>query len=526
MPNVKTLERQRACYAKDDRDLYDRLYRGGRAIREKKGLILPRNPAESEEWHKLRLEHFHYLPLAAQTIDEFAATVFQGDLDLLPTPPAGSSKRPELPPFYSEFFRAPKGNSRKTLVDLFYRSFIRSQIHRDHWLLVQFDDAPGARSRAEQEAVGALRARITELDADAVYDFEEDDDGLAWVKLRQRISNRDPLLEDDARRDRIRWTLIDREKIQAWEVEVEAGKEPDPKVEATPVEQPPRHRWAAAKRVPIVRVAVSDDLWLMDKLGSVLLEETRKRNALAWYERLCCYPQPWHKGDETLQERREANPSANQARGAANWLEIEREGELGYMEPTGQSLEHLAKRLEAMRQEIAQVTHNMASALGPEAAAQVQSAASKVRDSVAKQLLAAAYADDVRKAATELMRLVSIGREEAFEWEALGLDQHDISDVAGTVDEALKVQGLAIPSETFHRRYAKRTARRILSGDPPDVLEQIDVEIDAAEMPTAEELARQRLGMPKPGDQGYEGDEGDDGAKPPKGDAKKKPADE
>jgi hypothetical protein len=514
VPTVQTLDRKRATYLKSDRDLYEALYRGGHAIEAVKRKLLPQRPAEQRPWYDLRLQQFHYLPRVAQILDELAASVFQGDLEVLPRPAAGQSQRPSLPPFYEEFSADPLGGNRRVkLVDLLYRGVLRAQVHHDHFYRVLFPDVrlPEEASRADQESAGGLRARLEEVHADAVLDFKEDAAGrLLWVKLAYRICDDDPLRADSERRDLLRWEIIDRERIRVFELQVEAGKDPKPGEEVPQVRED-LHRWAAAQRVPVVRMVLGDDVWLMDRLGSMAVAETRKRNGLHWYEELCCYPQPVHLGEETLGEIQATDPNVNRARGATVWLEGGKEDEFSYLEPTGESLAHLAGRLESMGHEIATVVHQAASALGPEAARQLQSAASKVRDSVAKRLIADCYADDVKKVALELYELVSIGRGEDYGWEVLGLEQHDLGDVEDATGEAQKVQGLRVPSETFWRRYWKRFIRRALPGEPAAEYEKMDREIETADLEGGETPDRDE----EPEDEDPEADEMGEGGPMP-----------
>ena len=481
MATVKTLNRTRASYHKALRTLYEALYRGGHALEAHKAELLPQRPVEHLSWWNLRLAQFHYLPRAAQIIDELSGMVFQGDLELLPKPESKGGERPDLDPFYTEFFADPIGGNQKVrIVDLLYRGLLKCQIHRDHFYRVLFPDVVvgEGESRGDQEKKGGLRARVEHLFADAVLDFEEDASGLVWVKTLHRIENRDPLVADEARRDTLRWEIIDRTSIRVFETTVEVGKVPDENVEV-PEKSNLVHRWAEKQRVPIVRLCVGDDVWLMDRLASMVVAETRKRNGLHWLEELACYPQPVHTGESSIKEQRETDPNRNASRGATVWLEGDKDDTFEYLEPGGTSLEHLAKRLDAMGHEIATVVHQAASALGPEASKQVQSADSKVRDSVAKRLLAEAYADDTRKVAVELMQLVAIGRREEIEWEATGLDQHDIEDVSEATTEALTVQAVKIRSETFQREYAKRFVRRVMPGMSTNDYEKMDGEIDA-----------------------------------------------
>jgi hypothetical protein len=481
LPTVKTLDRKREDYLGEERKLYEALYRGGHRLEKLVDKILPKRPMESASFWEARKALFHYLPRAAQIIDHLTGMVFQGDLEIL-AKAEGDKERPTLPDFYNEFFEDPLGGNPKTkIVDVWFSGLNRAQIHANHFVRVVFPDTDlgETASRGDQESAGALRAKLRMIDADSVFDYEEDPAGLVWIKIATKIEDRDPLVEDKDRTCLYRWQVIDRKTIKTYELSVEYGKEPKPD-EEVPLKDEVEHRWAKADRVPVVRLGLGDDVWLMDRIASMGVAETRKRNGLNWLEEVCCYPQPVHKGDESIKERQEADPSQNTKRGALYLFEIGPDEELEYLEPGGTSLDHIAKRLEAMGHEMATVVHQAASAQGPEAAKQIESAASKVRDSVAERIIAGCYADEVRKAAAETCDLVAIGRGEAFRFEALGLEQHDIADVAEAAAEAVTVQGVNVPSKTFRTRYMKRFIRRVLPGEPDKEYETMDKEIDAA----------------------------------------------
>lgn len=498
MPKVRDLNRKRDDYFADDWKRNEALYEGGRKISDLKEVILPRRPAETDDWYALRLASFHYLNRTAKVIDEFAGSIFADDLLVLAARPSRSAERPALDQAYIDFVADPTGANTGTLGSLLYDGWIQAQIRREHFFAPHFagGELPEGASRADQERVGGLTPRLREIPADAILNLHRDEHGLAWAMVRYRIESTEPLASGEPK-SLFLWLLVDRQQVRTFELQVERSvREPDGDLDATEVAAK-GHRWANARNglgiCPIVTLCAANTAWLIDRIALHAIAETRKRNALFWYEDLCCYPVPVHTGQSGLKEVGEERDGANRKRGAQYWLEGDQGDVFEYMEPAGQSLEHLAKRIDSFGHELSEVVHQAASALGPEAAAQVQSAASKVRDSIAKRLLAASFAEDVRACAREILDLVAFGRGEDVQFEVAGLSAHDIEDAGLVADEAGKVQSLTIPSPTFHREYAKKVARGVLTGVVPlEKLEQMDAELDAADesafaLPTAAE---------------------------------------
>ena len=487
MPTVEVLDQCRADYLPDVWRRYDLLYEGGYKIRQAVREFLKKHPFELASWYEQRLARFHFVALAAPIVDEYVSSVFQTSAQMLPAKNGGAEA--EAPPawYADEFLPNPCCDHRGDFDEYLFHALLCSLRKRETWTLVTFPDAPAAlprpEDRAQQDEAGLLRARLMPVDPLCVIDAGWDDQGLVYAMVKTRQPIVAPLVPD-GKKDRIWWTLYQREAISRWELEIERDRlAPDKTAEPTQIVSDQRHRMAGHKRVPLVCLRQPDGLWLMDRLGDIAEEYLRKRNSIAWFEDMVCFPQLTHEGDETLQQAKEsgeAQERVNTRRGVQHVWEIAKGDTLEWLEPKGHSIELVNERTEKLVEAGHRVAHLMASAIGPHAARAVQSAASKVRDSVQKRVVCERYAQDVRRYAAEIMNLVSIGRGEPIEWATSGLDQHDVVDAEAVAAEGLTVQGLNVPSLRFKQLYAKRLVRLLLPGEETAELDAIKKEIDSA----------------------------------------------
>jgi len=482
MPKVRTLNEKRADYWDSVWRRYELLYEGGHKLDAEKGAFLPRRPRETPDMHTFRLTLFTYRNLFATTVDEIVSATLQAPIAM--NRPKDGETRPEPDAFYTEeFFPDPTGSGKGNWNDLFLDELTWALVKREAYIGISFDDAPDAKSLAEQDAAGGLRARVECVSPERVINLKRDRNGLEWVML----FDREKLPDLEKPRDRLTWTRIDRKAIEKFVLEVDRGKEPDPEADA-PSQGAKPHRFGAYRElgaVPIVELCFESSLWLGDKIGLLANEELRKRNGLNWYEEVASYPQPYHKGEGSLDDTGKTEEAKPQVRGAAWVIELEKEGDFGYAEPAGTSLEHLTRRLEQLERDFAKAIHATAAATGPQASAQIQSAESKVRDSVAKRILCERYAKKVRDVAVQVMDLVSFGRQDTDHvWQASGADRHDLAESGEGVDTLLKIQAVPdlMQSKTFRLEMASRTAQNLLlaHGVGTETLDQVAKEYAAA----------------------------------------------
>jgi len=489
---VKTLDQKRADY---DRDLwldYDNLYSGGKKIAKRASRWLIRNTAESRKWYDERIKRFSYKNTVGAIVDDYASTVLQEPLELRLSKPEGEGDRPEPDKFYTEeLWPDPTGTGEGDLNQLAFQMLTAAMVKKESWVMIAKPDTiPGFDpvNFAEQEAAGQLRMMLRPIDSENVINCHYDQRGLAWVRLRYRYAESNPLQElgpTQKEMETIQWTLYTRTTVTSWAIQVEKGNEP-PETEPVPeILEETLHHLSDANEglgaVPVRCFKLNETLWLLDRVSLVVIEEMRKRNALSWYEYLTTFPQLAHSGDDTLAPNLEDGEKGNAARGSQYTWEIEKGGTLEWMEPAGASLEHLAKRLEALERDIYKGVQQMAAAQGPGAAAAVQSGASKIRDNLAKTILCEMYASLLRSEFKQLAELVSQSRDENYDWEASGASRFETQDGMAAASEHALVQNLRFFEHcpTLVRTFSMRTVRKLLPDAPTATLDAISEEVEA-----------------------------------------------
>lgn len=516
---VSILDRKREDYRPEIWHRYRLLSAGGWRIEAEKALFLLKNPAESADWFKERLRRFRYKNIIGTIVSDYAASVFQAPLEVMlakpeapaapapapdaegETPAPAQPSRPEVPEWYRGMLKNPKGDGEGTFSDLMHRALAAALEVQEAWIAVELPETPDDvtfASRAAQEQAGNLDARLVWIKPETVIDYGWDQWGLAWVMLKGEERAVEPLQPEPETRT-IRWTFIDRKIVRRFALTLEKGKEPKPDDDAPELGAPVLHKLSTANdnrgAVPLVRMRLMPELWMLDRIASVGMEELLKRNALGWYEELSCFPQLLFKGD-AFQQEDDAQQGKNKKRGTQYRWEVGEKEDLSWLEPSGGSLEHVATRLEALEADIYKSVVQMAMAQGSGASSSVlaRSGASKMRDAIAKMVLCELYAKAAKDYGLQVLDLVTQARGESdLEWEVSGCDSFDIVDPEATVAWYAPAVALPHKSQTFRREIDKRFARQLLQGADTDTLDDIEREIDEADYPDPDALNAERM---------------------------------
>lgn len=490
---VSVLNKTRDDYRPKTWRKYHLLYKGGEEILAAASEFLIKNAAEHKNWYDERVKRFTYKNIIGPVIDDYGATVLQQPIKL--DLKKDGEKRPDPGEFYTEeLWPNPTGAGGKTLGDLAFDILTGAMAKGETWVRVGTPKGlPGYAydNLADQEKAGALRVQWNKIDPSHVINAYSDQFGLSWVMLRYRLPATKPitaLKPNEKPKERIQWTRISRKEISVWELEVEQGKNPKDDDLVNQVGETITHQLAEMGdrgTCPIQRFDLTSALWMMNRVSLVVVEELRKRNALSWYETLTCFPQLKHKGGNPIGGDAEEGQTA-QVRGAAFCYELpDKDEDLEWLEPGGASLEHNAKRLEAMERDIYKGVVQMAAAQGPGAAAAIQSGASKVMDNLAKSIICEKLAEKIRAFVGQLAGMSSFIRGDlGFVWEVSGASRFNTQDQEGAVKTGIMAQTLAFMahSETATRELAKRTALALLPDAPTEILDLIAKEIDAMEV--------------------------------------------
>jgi hypothetical protein len=325
-------------------------------------------------------------------------------------------------------------------------------------------------SRADEEKAGLLDAYLVPLCLHEVLDWGEDSVGaLSWVLIRQVEQVR--VTVDQPRVAVYRWFYIDGVSIRRWEWKQTAPEKPAPTPEDEAEELGTlQHNMGG---LPVVRLQIPRGLHAMRLLHDPALAHLRARNDLTWALGRTAHAMPWIK--------RKWGGDAPQV-GSGYYLELEHEDDFGWTEPQGNSFAVLRDDAKDLKEEIYRVVHQMALAADNDSSRMRASGESKQSDWQASDVVMSGYADLVRQAMREVVRIVSrvrTGTEQAVTVKGLdGWQTMDLMTFLTSSGLALEAKQL---SPTFRRVIARRQAERLLGDEVTAAeLEAIRAEIDGA----------------------------------------------
>jgi hypothetical protein len=436
---------------------YRDLYAGGEQFRANAASYLIRRHKEPPDIYAERLRRVFYENYLGSIIDWYAATLFrrepiitvEGDSDIGKT-------------FFSAFIENCdlKGTS---LTDFFRKQITEAMVSGSAYILVDFPQRIGEpRNRAEEEAKGWTRAYLVGYRPEEVINWGYDSNGrLDWVVLRTEFL-RQQRFESDRPDRRIRWTYFDKAEFRVFE----ASDEPQSRPRL--VAHGP-HGLATLNIVPLFKLELSEGLWLANKAGSLQLEHFNKSNALAWALTMGLFASPVIYSDREW----------HQVVGDSYYIQLGPEDRFGWTEPEGHVFQIAADNLERLKNEIYRVCYLMTQAGGAFATNPPQSGLSKQRDFTVTQEVLRAYGDAVKDTMKRVLTAIEAARGDGLRITVSGLDEFDIGDFSGELEDGIKLLQLAGASKTLRKQILKRLSLKYLCDVRQDIKDRIAQEIDA-----------------------------------------------
>lgn len=494
---VATLDRKHATYDADSWLAYDALYRGGKAFRALLDKFLPRNPDEPDQVYQARRREAYYRSYAGPIVDYFAAKLYSSPLSIK-AKSRTTGEEIKTDPFYASFKEDADGAG-TDLIDFMRARFASACVKGRAWWLVElpsYGDRPPA-NRAEWEERELGRVYLSPLDNEQVFDWEVDERGrLLWVIVYSKEMRR-----DDPRGDRDTvtetWRLYDREFVEtfvaSWKLDKQRPKE------ATSVSRE-QHGFS---RVPLVHVgfigtkgirvslgsrtlgvspAAVEGLWILNRIAEGQIEHFRLSCARSWNVKRTCYAMPVFK----LKSRRPP------VMGAGYYVMIDEGEDVTWCAPPTTHLEILGTAISEEKDEIYRVAQQMAAGIDNNAAAIGRSGKSKAVDVGETDVCLHVYGALCKGPIELTLELVTDGRaDKDLAWSVEGLDSFNTTDVTTTVDNAVAVMGLNIPSHTLTREVYSRVASQMLPHGTQATMDAIHDEL--RQNVTAEEFARPKV---------------------------------
>jgi len=440
---------------------YHDFYVGGEQLRRNAGDYLVRRQKEPAEVYGERLGRVFYENYLGSIVDWYAATLFRSE------PRIAFHGREE---FYADFLRDADLEGR-SLLEFSRRAFIQALVFQQSYALIDFPRvAAPAATRADEDALGRSRAYLVNFSPMDLINWRLDRHGnFEWAVLRTETSYQPDYLSADEVIER-RWTYYDKQNFRVY-----SQTEFTPRRESKPpepvLEDEGRHGLAELGRVPLVKLELTDGLWLANKAALLQQEHFNKSNALSWALHMGLFAMP------VIYSEREWH----QIVGEAYYIQLGPEDKFGWTEPEGHVYRLAAENLERLKDEIYRVCYLMNQAAGREARGLAQSAASKQRDQTVTHEVLRAYGDMVKAFLRQVLDLVAAARQDEVKVEVSGLDQFDVKDLGDELENAQRLRTLEIHSGTFERELHKKLALKFLDDSSQEIKNQIVSEIDSAQ---------------------------------------------
>ncbi len=168
----------------------------------------------------------------------------------------------------------------------------------------------------------------------------------------------------------------------------------------------------------------------------------------------------------------------NQIVGESYYIQLGPEDRFGWTEPEGHVYQIAAENLNRLKDEIYRVCYLMTQAGGTLASSAPQSGLSKQRDFTITQEVLRAYGDTVKDSMKRVLRAIEAAREDGLAIEVSGLDEFDIGDFSGELEDAIKLLSLGAGSKTLKKQVLKKLSLKYLCDVRQETKDKIVGEID------------------------------------------------
>jgi hypothetical protein len=294
---------------------------------------------------------------------------------------------------------------------------------------------------------------------DEVINWNYDQTGeLEWLVIRTSCFQQSKVTDTKWERD-TRWIYYDREHFQIF------CKRGDSK--QVELIDEGLHGFAGLRRVPVFQMKVTDGLWLLNKSALLQLEHFNKSNALSWALTMGLFATPVIYSDREW----------NQIVGESYYIQLGPQDKFGWNEPEGKVYQIAADNLVSLKDEIYRVCYLLSQA-GASSGASQQSALSKQLDFSTTEEVLRAYGDTVKDSMKQVLWAIAAARQDGISIDVTGMDEFDIDEFSGELDDAKKLLELGIGSPTLVKQVFKKLALKYLSDARQEVKNQVSEEID------------------------------------------------
>lgn len=435
---------------------YRDLYVGGEQFIGRANLYLLPRQRELTEVYQERLSRAFYENYIGSIIDWYAATLFRRE------PILTFEGKDEAARRYFNELAEDCDRRGSTLSDFFRRQVIETLVAGRSYVAIDFPrglKAPG--SRAEEEALGLSRGYLCEYPAESVINWQRDERGeFEWVVLRgERLVAEGPALKMVRQ-----WIRYDRQGYQLYRQEVRGERAPAPELVGEGL-----HGLARLGRVPVFEFSMGDGMWLMNKAATLQLEHFNKSNALSWALTMGLFSLPVIYSDTEFK----------QLMGDSYYVKLGKDDRFGWTEPEGHVFDIALRNIDRLKEEIYRVCYALNQAGGSLSKNSSLTGWSKQRDYLVTQEVLRGFGDRVKDTLKTLLRTLAEARQDEIAIDVGGLDEFDIGEFTGELEDAERLLKLGIPSKTLRSQVQKKVAMKYLCDASQEIKDRIAQEIDA-----------------------------------------------
>jgi hypothetical protein len=476
-------------------ELHD-LFEGGYTIAKRASKYIEKLCNEHIKRYRERCRTAAYQPYFGQIVETFASELFAQPVSVIAAANADTPNVPgELPDkkFYTDF------ETNVNLQDMPFTELMKeivtyAMVQRTAYVCV---DAPKGTdmqptSRADEDARGLRRLYAYRVPCQEVIDWEDDDTGGYEFLVRKEVTQKrhGPEGNRNLRTESFTvWTMVgDLARYDRYAVTWDTTK---PALAPKDEDTVPYvgGGMTAFGRIPILRFILPNGLWVGNKIGPQAKEHWNRRSALIGAEARSLLAIPYiARGSEigapgsALPAETQQNPNRGAdpvgAFNAEGFVEVGADDTVAFAEPAGSCYELVDKELKDAKDEMFRVNHQMAASVSPTPGALGRSGLSKQKDGEATAKVLRALAAKLKPFAQCVYETVGKARGDETIWTVTGLDHYDVNDREQVLEEAISIDQVSIPSETFKKTHKKQVARKLLTGVDPQTWATIDDEID------------------------------------------------
>ena len=451
MLTYQDLKKTHSDYDRDECIRLWSLYKGGKVFRKNVNMFLPQNPDETSDVYENRKKESSYRSYIGPIVDYFVQWLFSGGFTMKAKD--SKSKKPieGISSIYTDF-QSDCGN------DVSFHSFLRDRTTvamvkgKSHWLLQKPKADFDPKSEQEAEDAGLTRPTAVPIEEENVLDFMKDEHGAyEWVCIYSRKELRAAPGQPTIIRQQ--WHVIDRENTTIYSIDRKPGEENLKDGDPIPCIQPAvAHGF---KEVPLVTLTMPDGLWIANRVAEPQTEHFRLSAALGWAIRRTCYAMPIFNiedGENTVPKM-----------GAGYYIQLGANDKFSWSTPQSTPYDIIGKQVDAQRDEIYRITHQMAQGLDNNADTVGRSADSKEFDEASTKVMLTAYGKLISEVVEESFEIISDANgDERMTWDIDGFTGYDVATLSRLIANALQIKAFGIASKTFAQQVQTKLALAVI----------------------------------------------------------------